>query len=273
MSNIYILSNELCDFCNVPHGTRMHIKQIVRKIEDYIVENKLQYPHYSYNAAIYFDDNLKKIFNKIDNDICRINKIINKINEEITFTENKISLRLKENKEKEEDCKLGIQNDLNYIDERLATNPECTTIINTKYLIYAWGTVSCCELFGFTFKDMKYDDFKKDWQDLLINKFKPDTDHTINYNKALIQDYKNSQDELKKYTHNINDIDIYLEMSGHLTAEWKEEFTETINKVSTKLDNIKTIVSFSSEVENDLFGELTEVNKLLRELEDMYNSK
>jgi hypothetical protein len=36
MSNIYILSDELCDFCNVPHGTRMHIKQIVRKIEDYI---------------------------------------------------------------------------------------------------------------------------------------------------------------------------------------------------------------------------------------------
>ena len=37
MSNIYILSDELCDFCNVPHGTRMHIKQIVRKIEDYVL--------------------------------------------------------------------------------------------------------------------------------------------------------------------------------------------------------------------------------------------
>ena len=57
MSNIYILSDELCDFCNVPHGTRMHIKQIVRKIEDYVVENKLSY-HKSY---IYLDDKLIRI--------------------------------------------------------------------------------------------------------------------------------------------------------------------------------------------------------------------
>jgi hypothetical protein len=262
MSNIYILSNELCDLCNVPHGSKMHIKQIVRKIEDYIVENKLQYPNYSYNAAIYFDDNLKKIFNKIDNDIYRINKIINKINEEITFTENKISLRLKENKEKEEDCKLLIQNDLNYIDETLATNPECTIIINTEYVRYTLGSVTCGELFNYSFKSMKYDDFKKDWQELLINKFKPDTDHTINNNKTLIQDYKNMKEELKKYTHNINDIDIYLEMSGHLTAEWKEDlnnFKQKLDDVSSKLNKIitiqlseadkflKSVVSFSNE--------------------------
>ena len=62
---------------------------------------------------------------------------------------------------------------------------------------------------------------------------------------------------------------MYLEMSGHLTSLLKEEFMDTLNKISNNIENVKGLVSISDNGEN----ELIEVSKLLKELEEMYNSK
>jgi hypothetical protein len=244
----------------------MHIKQIVRKIENYIVDNKLDYK-YNNKIAIYFDDNLKRIFNKVEIDIYVVNKIINDLDKEIERDEDYVSLRLKENKESEESMKLKIQNDIEYIDNEVKKNPKLEEIWR-GYIYYTrcYGVKSeYLHVNRFTL----YVDFKKQWHELLTNKFKTNADNIINEPKTRIQDCINIQDKLKKYTHNFNDIDMYLEMSGHLTPVLKQELTDTLNKISNKIDNVKSLVSFSNDAEN----ELIEVNKLLKELEEMYNSK
>jgi hypothetical protein len=44
---------------------------------------------------------------------------------------------------------------------------------------------------------------------------------------------------------------------------------DTLNKISNNIENVKGLVSISDNGEN----ELIEVSKLLKELEEMYNSK
>lgn len=186
MSNIYILSNELCDFCNVPHGSKMHIKQIVRIVEDYIKDNKL-YDYLNANIrCIYFNDTLKKIFSNIITDDYTI-QFINKY----------------------------------FIDELIRYEKEYFKNINEE-----------------------------------------------NY-KLIVKDSKNRHDQFKIYTHNFNDIDMYLEMSGHLTPVLKSETHTLLNEISHKIEHVKSLVSYNDDAENHL----EEVNKLLKELEDMYHNK
>jgi hypothetical protein len=259
MSNIYILSNELCDFCNVPHGTRMHIKQIVRKVEDYVlgsgtigylsyggVDKKYNYetwetmpasfnrhPLYGelddagefvYDRIIYFnvDHNLKKIFTDISYDI-KLKDIYTTFFD--TYIDNLTDYITKLEKK---------------IYKRVCIDGKYTNNIN--------------EIFN---KIEKVKGCRKNW----LNS--EDDDEDIN-----------------KYNLWYSDIDMYLEMSGHLTPALKhninenintvkQEITDTLNKISNKIDNVKSIVSFSNDAEN----ELIEVNKLLKELEEMYNSK
>jgi methyl-accepting chemotaxis protein len=250
MSNIYILSNELCDFCNVPYGSKMHIKQIVRKIEDYIINSMF------------------------DKQYCGI------------YNPNK--------------C---------FVSDRENSQPYYDIIQKTSY-----KTLN--KHFSNKIKIMYLDEKLKK---IFINV--PTDDYIINIANELAR--KNDETFYKRFTHNFDDIDMYLEISGHLTPVLKQninekfnrfsdkintvkqefsdtlnkisnkidtvkqeftetinkvsnnidtvkqEFTENINKVSTKLENVKSLVSFSNDAEN----ELIEVNKLLKELEEMYNSK
>jgi uncharacterized phage infection (PIP) family protein YhgE len=228
MSNIYILSNELCDFCNVPHGTRMHIKQIVRKIEDYIKKT-----FGGYNSLYKY---------LINPNLCKGNFLT--LRDYIDMLHNGGSIRLCYFDDKLLKIFSNIPNDNNII-ERV-----------NSYL----------------------KEYEKDFK-------RPNND----YNKMQwhIDEYNNKVSWYKKFTHNFDDIDMYLEMSGHLTPvlqqdinvyfnkvsskidNVKQEFTDTLNKISNKIDNVKSLVSFSNDAEN----ELIEVNKLLKELEEMYNSK
>ena len=251
MSNIYILSDELCDFCNVPHGSKMHIKHIVRKIEDYI---------------------LNQIF---------IRDYVNNINTNYAMW------------------------DISYESMRTGNN-----IVHYKYRKFRQGDTSYYtytdEVLGISnFLKYRYPYFKLDDKLKVLFKNIIEDEYVIWSVKTYCENNDANYENHKQFTHNFNDIDMYLEMSGHLIPELKEdignylnkqadyidtvkqeftetinkvsnnidtikqEFTETINKVSTKLDNIKTIVSFSNDAEN----ELIEVNKLLKELEEMYNTK
>lgn len=191
MSNIYILSNELCEFCNVPHGSKMHIKQLVRIIEDYILEHQF--------------GNLKQLQPKC---------FINSWNNEHPFIEliNKSSYsRLTDyfnNKVK-----------LMYIDEKL----------------------------------------KKIFENI------PEDAYII----KIVNELAKKESYWKRFTHNFNDIDMYLEMSGHLTPVLKTETHKLLNEISNKIDNVKSLVSYNDDAGNHL----EEVNKLLKELEDMYHDK
>jgi len=211
MSNIYILSNELCDFCNVPHGTRMHIKQIVRKIEDYILNSMFDKEKGVPNRCFVWTRGGQHLHSAI---IGQSN--YKELNE---YLDNKIKIM--------------------YLDDKL--------------------------------------------KEIFINV--PADDYIIQTINQLAK--RDGGTSYKRFTHNFDDIDMYLEMSGHLTPvlqqdinvyfnkvsskidNVKQEITDTLNKISNKIDNVKSLVSFSNDAEN----ELIEVNKLLKELEEMYNSK
>ncbi len=193
MSNMYILSEELCDFCNIQYGSKMHMKQIVRKIEDYILNSM-------------FD-------REIDNpDHCFV---------------------------------IDWENQQPYYDIIERTN---YSILN-KHL-------------NKKVKMMYLDDKLK----ILFANI-PNDDYIINIGNELAK--KDGGIFYKRFTHNFDDIDMYLEMSGHLTSLLKEEFMDTLNKISNNIENVKGLVSISDNGEN----ELIEVSKLLKELEEMYNSK
>lgn len=193
MSNMYILSEELCDFCNIQYGSKMHMKQIVRKIEDYILNSM-------------FD-------REIDNpDHCFV---------------------------------IDWENQQPYYDIIERTN---YSILN-KHL-------------NKKVKMMYLDDKLK----ILFANI-PNDDYIINIGNELAK--KDGGIFYKRFTHNFDDIDMYLEMSGHLTSLLKEEFMDTLNKISNNIENVKALVSISDNGEN----ELIEVSKLLKELEEMYNSK
>jgi len=190
---MYILSEELCDFCNIHHGSKMHMKQIVRKIEDYILNSM-------------FD-------REIDNpDHCFV---------------------------------IDWENQQPYYDIIERTN---YSILN-KHL-------------NKKVKMMYLDDKLK----ILFANI-PNDDYIINIGNELAK--KDGGIFYKRFTHNFDDIDMYLEMSGHLTSLLKEEFMDTLNKISNNIENVKGLVSISDNGEN----ELIEVSKLLKELEEMYNSK
>jgi hypothetical protein len=190
---MYILSEELCDFCNIQYGSKMHMKQIVRKIEDYILNSM-------------FD-------REIDNpDHCFV---------------------------------IDWENQQPYYDIIERTN---YSILN-KHL-------------NKKVKMMYLDDKLK----ILFANI-PNDDYIINIGNELAK--KDGGIFYKRFTHNFDDIDMYLEMSGHLTSLLKEEFMDTLNKISNNIENVKGLVSISDNGEN----ELIEVSKLLKELEEMYNSK
>jgi hypothetical protein len=190
---MYILSEELCDFCNIQHGSKMHMKQIVRKIEDYILNSM-------------FD-------REIDNpDHCFV---------------------------------IDWENQQPYYDIIERTN---YSILN-KHL-------------NKKVKMMYLDDKLK----ILFANI-PNDDYIINIGNELAK--KDGGIFYKRFTHNFDDIDMYLEMSGHLTSLLKKEFMDTLNKISNNIENVKGLVSISDNGEN----ELIEVSKLLKELEEMYNSK
>ena len=282
MSNIYILSNELCDFCNVPYGTRMHIKQIVRKIEDYIIKNELCYNKdcISDNRFIFFDDNLKRIFNDIDMDINNDSKALLKILEEERIEHLEVTTEMWD------EYSVDIISSLETIQEKLKKYTHCfndsdsdsdcyidtyKNKINSDIFDYYDGYIiqkktvkyqEYYEIKKIIDREYLYKDFKDCWKELFCKIRYEDISRIEEKDKHKIE-------LLKGCTHNFNDIDMYLEMSGHLTPVLKQEITDTLNKISNKIDNVKSLVSFS----NDAGDELIEVNKLLKELEEMYNSK
>lgn len=90
MSNIYLLSDELCDICNVEKGSHLHIKIIIHKVKDYIFKNKLyldldltDLSEESF-SLFYCDSKLEKIFDQKDKNISQYNNdLISELKESI----------------------------------------------------------------------------------------------------------------------------------------------------------------------------------------------
>lgn len=94
MSNIYLLSDELCDICNIEKGTSLHIKIIIHKVKDYIFKNKLYLDLCDLSedslSLFYCDSKLEKIFDQKDKNLSQYNHdLINELKEYIiSKTEN-----------------------------------------------------------------------------------------------------------------------------------------------------------------------------------------
>jgi hypothetical protein len=89
--------------------------------------------------------------------------------------------------------------------------------------------------------------------------------HITNYCNTLNIPY----DDYIMFTHNFNDIDVYLEMSGHITPILNNNVINILNNISSLVDDlILTYITDDQQNEN-----LIQVQTLLKELEDMYHSK
>ena len=74
-------------------------------------------------------------------------------------------------------------------------------------------------------------------------------------------------------------VDMYLELSGHLTPKTNIELTRiiasetqllsTMNRIIEKVEQVKSLVTFDDDAQNGM----NEVSQLLQELSDMYFNK
>jgi hypothetical protein len=212
MSNIYLMSNELCDFCNVPHGSKMHMKQIVRIIEDYILRKSYEHPSNN-SCGIMGDVGGQPIIKEL-----RVNKYM-----AICHT------------------RFNNPGDLFYTIAHKRMNP-------------IWIDDNLRNILP---KDNNICDY-------LATNVHPDFD------KMSEKDQEATRKFYSRYTHNFYDIDVYLEMSGHLTPLWQIEIDNMkniINEMSNRIDSVKPVISNNTENELDVFS------KLLNQMEETYSSK
>ena len=181
MSNIYLLSNELCDFCDVPHGSKMHIKQIVRIVEDYIKN----LDHFNFIIRIMNANNSKFIPGYAF--IC-------------TFP------------------RMHFYND--------------TLLENQAYSINA---IRFDSKLAKIFSNIPNDTSVIKHIELYIDCHEKHYNHQQTIGNNPYSNYERMIEEAKLFTHNFKDIDMYLEMSGHLTHLSKVKNNKTNNIKSIKI--------------------------------------